>query len=188
MQKNSHCLQRRIFQPGENLFQFKLEITLFVPLVTINQRNLIHADQHDKARRFRGTKENLCYQVLIRYLTQNTFIKSAGRIIVYIIGAENKALHNARIRFFRCAQQRPKQRRPITLCHFQIDRNGQRIIHCNNFGLALRVSQRFQVIVCQDFYVSKHLQINRGTNKLIMKCIILSCVLAKERPGSTDFL
>ena len=57
MQKNCHGLERGIFQAGENLLKLKLQITLFVPLVTINQRNLIHADQHDKARRFRGTKE-----------------------------------------------------------------------------------------------------------------------------------
>ena len=104
VQKNRHCLQGCIFQPGENLLQFKLQIALLIPLVAVDQGNLIHANQHNKARRFSGTKENLCYQILVWHFTQNTFIKSAGSIFIHIICIENVALHNAGIRFLRCGQ------------------------------------------------------------------------------------
>ena len=140
VQKNRHCLQGCIFQPRENLLQFKLQIALLIPLVAVDQGNLIHANQHNKARRFSGTKENLCYQILVWHFTQNTFIKSSGCIFIHIIRIENEALHNAGIRFLRCGQQYPEQGRTIALRHFQINRNRQTVINGDYFRLCFRVA------------------------------------------------
>jgi hypothetical protein len=102
MKQDRHCLQSRVFQSRKNLLEFKLKIALFVPLVAVDKSNLIHANQHNKTRRFSCAKEDFCNQVLVCYLTQNALVKCTGSIVVHIVGIEHKALHNTRIRFFRC--------------------------------------------------------------------------------------
>ena len=102
MEQYRHGLQSGVFQPRKNLLQFKLKVTLFVPLVTVDKRNLIHANQHNKTRRFGSTKEDFGNQVLIGHLAQNALVECTGSIVLYIISMKHIALHNARIRFFRC--------------------------------------------------------------------------------------
>ena len=65
MQQYSHSLQRRVFQTRENLLQFKLQVALFVPLVAVDERNLIHRNKNQKAGWLCSTKQDFGCKVLI---------------------------------------------------------------------------------------------------------------------------
>ena len=149
MQENRHGLQCRIFQTREYLLQFKLQIALFVPLVAVDECNLIHRDKNQKARRLRSTKQDFGCKVLVCDFRQNALVQCPGRIFINGTCIIAEALHNARIFPAGRGKNHPQKRCTVALRHFQIDRNRQGIVYRNCGRICLRITKRFQIQICQ---------------------------------------
>lgn len=65
MQKNRHRLQGALLMPGEDVRKVKTEVALFIPFVTVDQCDLMQANENQPARRLVHCKEYFCCQLLV---------------------------------------------------------------------------------------------------------------------------
>ena len=132
MQQHGHGLQGTLLIPAENVIEVKDQETLFIPLVPVNQCDLVLADEDNPAGTLIQVVQQTPQQFFHRlteklfllegHLQSGTHVDSHRRITQNIGGVGFIIIGDNQIcAFHRCSENCPEQRRTVFLADFQRD-------------------------------------------------------------------